>query len=387
MTHGIPNVDWVLTGWRSRSSMTWHQVCRRYVHLRFLLGNGVSWYAPSKAAFAPRWKALCATITAIKSAIETPIVGMDAELSFGQWLKRRRKALDLTQDQLARVVGCAVGTIRKLEADALQPSREIAGRLAEQLGVPTEAYADFVAFARGRAHAGAFPVSSQPLGQFAWRRSEAPPRAPSAQIPHPDPTSRYPLPVPLTPLIGRGREVAAVSAMLQRADVRLLTLLGSPGVGKTRLALQVASDLRASYRAGVCFVALAPIRHPDLVPAAIAQALDLHEAGDQSLIKTLQSYLRDKQLPLVLDNAEQVVAAAPIITALLAAAPELKVLSTSRIALHLSGEHQYAVPPLELPDLLHLPPAPQLAECPAVALFQARAQAVQPSFTVSGANA
>jgi predicted ATPase/transcriptional regulator with XRE-family HTH domain len=312
---------------------------------------------------------------------------MDTELSFGQWLKRRRKALDLTQDQLAREIGCAVGTIRKLEADALQPSREIAGRLAERLGVPTEARANFVAFARGRANADVIPSLDQPLDPVVQRRSEATRGAPSDQIPHPDPTLPYPLPVPLTPLIGRAREVATVSATLQRADVRLLTLLGPPGVGKTRLGLQVASDLRASFRAGVCFVALATIRDPDLVPAAIAQALDVHDAGDRPLIETLQAYLRDKHLLLVLDNVEQVVAAAPMISALLAAAPELKVLSTSRIALHLSGEHEYAVPPLELPDLLHLPPAEALAACPSVALFQARAQAVQPNFMLSSANA
>ena len=115
--------------------------------------------------------------------------------------------------------------------------------------------------------------------------------------------------------------MAKVCATLQRADVRLLTLLGPPGVGKTRLSLQAAADLHAVFRAGVCFVALAPIRDPDLVPAGIAQALDVHEAGDRPLVELLQAYLRDKQLLLVLDNAEQVVAAAPVITELLEGAP------------------------------------------------------------------
>src|SRR4029453_3371738 len=143
---------------------------------------------------------------------------MDADLSFGRWLKRRRKALDLTQDQLARQVSCAVGTIRKLEADALQPSREIAARLAEQLGVPVEARADFIAFARGRTHTAGFSLPSQPLDQAVWRLSALTPGAPPRQPASSDPAPRYRLPVPLTPLIGRSRDVAAVCAAMQRAD-------------------------------------------------------------------------------------------------------------------------------------------------------------------------
>lgn len=312
---------------------------------------------------------------------------MDADLSFGRWLKRRRKALDLTQDQLARQSSCAVGTIRKLESDAFQPSRELAARLAERLALPLEAHAEFIAFARGRTYDGEFSLPGPLLEQVGWRPSEATVEAPAGRSPDPDPTSRYSLPVPLTPLIGRTRDVALVCAALQRADVRLLNLLGPPGVGKTRLSLQVTFNLRESFRAGVCFVALAPIRDPDLVLAVIARALGVQEAGERPLIETLQAYLRDKHLLLVLDNVEQVVTAAPVITELLAGAPFLKVLSTSRVALHLSHEHEYAVSPLELPDLLHLPPVEVLAECPAVALFLARARAAYTNFVVTAANA
>lgn len=303
---------------------------------------------------------------------------MDGDLSFGRWLKRRRKALDLTQDQLARQVGCAVGSIRKFESDSLLPSRELAARLAEQLAIPVEARANFIAFARDRAYAGDFSLPDHVMlvgGTFFSKL------ATSAPVPH------YPLPVPLTPLIGRAREVAIVSTSLQRADIRLLTLLGPPGVGKTRLGLQVASGMRHLFAAGVCFVALASVDDPDMVAPAIAQALQVHEAGDRPLVERLQAYLSDKQLLLVLDNVEQVVAAAPLIARLLAGAPSLKVLSTSRAALQLYGEHEYVVPALELPDLADLPPAEALVEYAAVALFQARAQAVQPSFAVTNANA
>ena len=303
---------------------------------------------------------------------------MDADLSFGRWLKRRRKALDLTQDQLARQVGCAVGTIRKFESDSLHPSREIAARLAEQLAIPAEARANFIAFARDRARADKFSLTDQmtPIGGTY-----------SGKPATPAPATHYPLPVPLTPLIGRAREIAIVSTSLQRADIRLLTLLGPPGVGKTRLALQVASGMRHLFAAGVCFVALASIHDPDLVAPAIAQALHVHETGDRSLVERLQAYVCDKQLLLVLDNVEHVVAAAPLIARLLAGAPALKVLSTSRTALRLYGEHEYVVPALELPDLSDLPPTEALVEYPAVALFQARAQAVQPNFAITNANA
>jgi predicted ATPase/class 3 adenylate cyclase len=195
------------------------------------------------------------------------------------------------------------------------------------------------------------------------------------------------LPAQATPLIGREAEVLAVCDLVRRDNVRLLTLTGPGGIGKTRLALQAAADLLDDFRDGVYFVPLAPIRDPELVLQAIAQALGVSEAVDKSLSESIKAFLRQRQTLLLLDNFEQVLDAAPQIAALLAAAPELKVLATSREVLHLYGEHEYEVPPLSLPDLQHLPPIERLTQYEAVRLFIERAQAVRLDFAVTGENA
>ena len=194
------------------------------------------------------------------------------------------------------------------------------------------------------------------------------------------------LPVQRGPLFGRDQAVREVVALL-REHGGLLTLTGPGGVGKTRLAVQVAADTRAAFADGVCFVALASLRNPDLVGPTIARALGLLERGGQPSLARLTGALRRQHLLLVLDNCEHLLPAAPLVADLLAACPRLTVLATSRAALRLSGEREFLVPPLAVPDLGHMPEPDALAQYAAVALFVARARAVQSDFALTAVNA
>ncbi len=198
---------------------------------------------------------------------------------------------------------------------------------------------------------------------------------------------QHTLHAPLTPLVGREREVAAVCALLWRPEVRLVTLTGTGGVGKTRLAMAVAVAAGSDLADGICFVALAPLTDPELVISIIAQALGVREQVSQPLLDSLKGHLRDRHLLLLLDNFEQIVSAAPVMTELLTAAPRLHVLVTSRTSLHLSGEYEFVVPPLSLPDPRNLPPLDRLTEYGAIRLFVERAQAVQSDFALTKENA
>ncbi len=198
---------------------------------------------------------------------------------------------------------------------------------------------------------------------------------------------RSPLPVPLTSLIGREREVAAACTLLAHPEVRLLTLTGTGGVGKTRLALQIASQVQADFPDGVCFVSLAPIRDADFVLPTLSKALGLPASSKYPSLDALQAALRERHLLLVLDNFEQVVSTAPELVNLLAACPRLKMLVTSRTVLHVRGEHEFPVIPLALPDPNHLPDSEIMARYGAVALFLERAQVVVPSFQLTNENA
>jgi predicted ATPase len=195
------------------------------------------------------------------------------------------------------------------------------------------------------------------------------------------------LPAQPNPLIGREREVAAVSAMLRESKVRLVTLTGPGGTGKTRLALQTAAEMVDEFEDGAIFVNLAPITDQGLVVSTIAQALDVKEVAGEALLETLKANLKERQMLLVLDNFEQVLGAAPVVSELLTAASQLKVLATSREGLRVRAERTFPVPPLELPDPKRLPPLERLTQYEGVRLFIDRAVAAKPDFKVTNENA
>jgi predicted ATPase/transcriptional regulator with XRE-family HTH domain len=198
--------------------------------------------------------------------------------------------------------------------------------------------------------------------------------------------NQHNLPAPTTRLIGRQGIVVRLRHLLEREDVRLVTLVGSGGSGKTRLALHVANDLVSAFSHGVWFVALGGVNDPALVPMSIFQALHISPASDVPQLQGLINYLRNKQLLLVLDNFEQLVEVSTVVDELLAGAPDLKVLVTSRVVLHLNGEHEFSVPPLDLPDLDIAQDATALSHYGAIQLFVERAQAVKPDFALTAQN-
>src|SRR3989440_1927590 len=222
-----------------------------------------------------------------------------------------------------------------------------------------------------------------PLSKLTAKRTQSIPSSDSSTFTS---TMRHNLPALTTRLIGREWAVERLRQLLGRDEVRLVTLVGSGGSGKTRLALQVASELVGAFTQGVWFVALAGVSDPAQVPMSIIQALNITPMPGLPPVQSLITYLRNKQLLLLLDNFEQVGEATAVVDEMLAAVPGLKVLVTSRVVLHLYGEHKFSVPPLDVPDTSIVLETTELAQYEAVQLFVERAQAVVPDFALTTEN-
>ncbi len=286
----------------------------------------------------------------------------DRHQAFGVLLRQARVAAALSQEALAERAGLSARGISDLERGIHPaPRLETVRMVADGLGLNETARAALLAAAR--------PVLPD----------------------SPDPPARHPpLPVPLTRLVGRERDVAALSVMVGDGTIRLLTLTGPGGSGKTRLALAVAERAARAFPDGTVFVDLAPLHDPRLVLPAVAQALGVREMPMRSLGDSLATHLQDADLLLLLDNMEHLLEAGPTVADLLTAASGVTVLATSRVRLGLRGEWEYPVDPLAVPDTpgeggrnLSLG---AIAANPAVQVFVERAQAVKPGFTLSHAN-
>ncbi len=278
-------------------------------------------------------------------------VFLDTDNSINAAIRKIRQVLKDDPEQ-PRFVQTITGRGYRFIASVVEPTREISG-------------------SEGRREDAAIPD----------RFSEKPVRQAESR-----PTN---LPVQRTGFVGREKEVAAANDLILRQGVRLVTVTGPGGIGKTRLAVQVASGLVERFPDGVHFVPLSSLGDPTLVASAITQALGIRGAGGQSPLEILKENLHSLRAPmlLLLDNFEHLIQAAPTVAELLGEGPNLKIMVTSRAALRVSGEHEFPVPPLAMPDSLAMPPLEVLSQYPAVALFMQRAVAVKPDFELNRENA
>lgn len=294
-----------------------------------------------------------------------------AELSFGDWLKRRRKAAGLTQEQLALQISCSTSALKKIEAEERRPSAQIVERLAGIFNIPPNELTKFLRFARGDLKS-APSIESE---DAPWRASIVSPRSN--------------LPASLNSLIGRNSDIAVVREYLSNVNTRLITLIGPPGIGKTRLSLEVTREVLHDFRDGTFFVALAPVEDSSLVASIIVQTLGFAETELKSPLERLKDGIGHKHMLLVLDNLEHLIEdAASVVSDLLLACPHLKILTTSREALRAPGEWLYSVPALNMPAETQLQSIDmqQGSQYAALSLFAERARAVRSDFALDADN-
>jgi non-specific serine/threonine protein kinase len=289
---------------------------------------------------------------------------MPESISFGGWLRHKRRSLDLTQQALADQVGCATITLRRMEADQYKPSNELALVLFEKLGIPESERTQWVSFARGLAE---YPKQEPASSTFNQPKTN--------------------LPIALTSFIGREKEVERIQERLSRH--RLVTLIGVGGIGKTRLSQQVANRLIDDYANGVWLVEFAALNDPTLVPQSVATVFDIQQgANSNDPIETIIHFLSAKTLLLILDNCEHLLdACAGLADTLLKNCPNLKILATSREALGIIGEALYRVPSLTIPEGRRIETLEKLNGYESIRLFDERAQLVQMDFALTKENA
>ncbi len=288
--------------------------------------------------------------------------------SFGYWIRRRRKVLDLTQTELANQVSCTLSTIKKIELDERRPSSLMAERLADSLQIPSSEREIFIKVARQIFSPLRLALPTREAGVFPIEKKTN-------------------LSLPATRMIGRSQQISEVIRLLQQPDVRMLTLTGPGGVGKTRLACHVASEVLSEYADGCWLVELATVSDPSLVAQHIISVLSIQAASGKSPVVTLVGYLHNRNILLLLDNCEHLIeACSNLAHVLLSSCEGLVILSTSREALNIPEEFIWSVPPLDLPDLeshLDFAKASQVAS---IRLFMERAGHVSPSFKLSEQN-